>query len=174
MYEEADVHSYPIDCFVIAAKLHYVVIPYSSLSEEDRLEAVLYDPDGYSRVEVDVFTGMNQYVIYYNDNCKTPGRIRWTVFHEIGHIYLGHHDNPDDSLSAVEEEEANFFAKYAIAPHPLIRRLNCQDPWDIQNTFDTSGQAAEYIYSMFLNRLRFGPWYYEEYELTIAKQFHVA
>jgi len=174
MYEEAEVHCYPIDCFLIANRLHYIVRPYSSLSEEGRQQAIETDPDGFSKVEVNPFTGMYEYVIYYNDECKIPGRIRWTIFHEIGHIYLGHHDHPDDSFSAIEEEEANFFAKYAIAPHPLIRKLNCQSPWDIQTTFETSGQAAGYIYEMFMNRVAVGPRYYLDYELNIVKLFNVA
>ena len=42
-------------------------------------------------------TGMNRYVIYFNDSIANTGRLRWNIFHEIGHIYLGHHDHPDNS-----------------------------------------------------------------------------
>ncbi len=80
---------------------------------------------------------MNQYVIYYNDTANF-GRMRWTILHEIGHIYLGHHDNPDDSNYLLEEAEADFFAKYAIANPPLVNISKCECPNDIQETFQTS------------------------------------
>ena len=118
MFEECEISSYPIDCFDIANKLYYVLKPYSSLPPDEYMNALCIDTDGFSGVEQNPVTGMNQYVIYYNDHAQYE-RMRWTIFHEIGHIYLGHHDNPDDSNSTIEEAEANFFAKYAIAP-PLL------------------------------------------------------
>ena len=107
MFEETEVHSHPIDCFAIAEKLRYVLRPYSSLCHEEQQLALAVDQDGYSRVEIDIFTGMNVYVIYYNDEGRNIGRIRWTIFHEIGHIYLGHHDHPDDELSDIELDKEN-------------------------------------------------------------------
>ena len=97
MLEECDIHTCPIDCFEIARKLHYVLRPYSQLDFENLVKASQKDPDGFSCVEVNPKTGMFEYVIYYNDFSGNEGRIRWTIFHEIGHIYRGHHDNPDDS-----------------------------------------------------------------------------
>ena len=95
MFEECEIITYPIDCFAIAKKLYYVLRPYTSLNPEEYRKALATDPDGYSTVEMNPVTGMNEYVIYYND-CAKEGRMRWTIFHEIGHIYLGHHDNLDD------------------------------------------------------------------------------
>ena len=174
MFEETEVHSHPIDCFAIAEKLRYVLRPYSSLCHEEQQLALAVDQDGYSRVEIDIFTGMNVYVIYYNDEGRNIGRIRWTIFHEIGHIYLGHHDHPDDELSDIEEAEADFFAKYAIAPPPLIRVLKCQDMWDIQNAFNTSCEAASYIYDYYQKRVAFGSRYFEGFELELVRLFQVA
>ena len=42
-------------------------------------------------------------------------RIRFTIMHEIGHIVLDHTEHSD-----LAESEANFFAKYALAPPPLV------------------------------------------------------
>jgi hypothetical protein len=174
MFEETDVHTYPIDCFAIAEKLCYVLRPYSSLSPDEYMEALGIDPDGFSRVELNPFTDMNEYVIYYNDYTTNEGRKRWTIFHEIGHCYLGHHDNPDDSKSDIEEAEADFFAKYAIAPLPLVRRLRCKDMWEIKAAFNTSDEASGYIYDYYMKRCAFGPPVYLDFELEIAQLFEIA
>ena len=170
MFEECDIHTWPIDCFEIARKLHYVLRPYSSLSPE----ALTEDPDGYSKVEMNPITGMYQYVIYYNDASGNEGRIRWTVFHEIGHIYRGHHDNPDDSNSEIEEAEADLFAKYAIAPLPLIRYLKLTRPEEIQDTFCTSLEASYNIMDYFWKRVQYGPRNMESFEIQIIRLFQVA
>ena len=120
MYEETDTDTYPINPFEIARRLKYVVRKYSELDFTDYLEAISISEEGFSRVEVDPQTGMNRYVIYYNDEGHCIGNIRWTIFHEIGHVYLGHHDNSSGN-EQLEEDEANFFAKYSIAPPPLIQ-----------------------------------------------------
>lgn len=173
LYEECDIHTYPIDCFAIAQKLYYVLRPYSSLSPDEYIKALGIDPDGYSRVELNPVTGMNQYVIYYNDNAII-GRMRWTILHEIGHIYLGHHDNPDDSLSAIEEAEAEFFAKYTIANPPLVNLSKCKRPEDIEIVFETSRTASVYLFDYFQKWLHFGPREYLPFELEIIELFQAA
>lgn len=173
MFEECQVSTYPIDPFVIAQKLYYVLRPYSSLNPEDYMEAISISLDAYSRVEVNKQTGMNEYVIYFNDRTTNLGRLRWSIFHEIGHIYLGHHDNPDDSQNDIEEAEANFFAKYAIAPPPLVNVTNCTGPDDIATRFFASYDAANNCYSYYLKWLQFGPRCYLKFELRLLELFNV-
>lgn len=173
MFEECQIHSFPINCFEIAKQLNYILKPYSSLSPQNARKAYLYDPDGFSRVEKNSITGLNHYVIYYNDK-KNHGRMRWTIFHEIGHIYLGHHDNPDNSLNFLEEAEANFFAKYAIAPPPLIRITRCKTPQDIILHFDVSAEASANIFSYYKKRLYNGPKNFESFERELLELFYVA
>lgn len=173
MFEECEINTYPIDCFVIANKLYYVLKPYSSLTPEEYLNALSTDPDGYSKVEINPNTGMNQYVIYYNDRAQYE-RMRWTIFHEIGHIYLGHHDNSDDSKSTIEEAEANFFAKYAIAPPPLIAISHCEDASDIANVFCLSTEASVYSYEYYVKWIKFGPRCYLPYEMKMLRLFNAA
>lgn len=121
MFEEAEVNSLPIDCFYIAKKLHYVLRPYSQLDIEAYLDAMDISVEGYSQVEENPVTGMYEYVIYYNDMNFDINHQRFTIFHEIAHCYLGHHDEEQNTWNEqIEEAEANFFAKYAMAPPPLI------------------------------------------------------
>ena len=170
MFEEAGIHTWPIDCFEIARSLNYIVVPYSLCPGQD-LTSV--DKDGFSKVVQNEWTGLFKYVIYYNDSQPNEGRMRWTIFHETGHIYLGHHDHPDDSLSDLEEAEADFFAKYAIAPPPLIFVTNCKDLWDVQRIFCTSYQAAEYIYDYYRKWMQYGPQNFLPFEEKLLKQFYV-
>ena len=148
-FEECDIHTYPIDAFFMVEKLHYILVPYTTLAKEELLKALETSNDGYSKVEENPFTGLYQYVIYYNDMVSWGPRIIFTLLHEIGHCILGHHDNQDDSLSSIEEEEANHFAKYAIAPPPLIWLAECQNAEDIVATFHTSAEAGAYCYDFF-------------------------
>lgn len=171
MFQETGTDAYPIDCFEIARRLHYVLRSYSALEPAVYREAVLESNEGFSRVEQDPDTGMNYYAIYYNDEDHTAGNIRWTIFHEIGHIYLGHHDEPPGNEQA-EEDEANFFAKYAMCPPPLLGETQCKCPQDVREKFCTSGEFAEYAYKYFHNWAIHGPSTYLPYELELLKQFH--
>ena len=173
MFEETGTDTYPIDPFEIARRLKYVVRKYSELDCVAYLEATAESDDGFSRVEQDPVTGMYRYVIYYNDEGHGIRNIRWTMFHEIGHIYLGHHDNPAGN-EQLEEDEANFFAKYSIAPPPLINATNCTDPVDVYMTFLVSDQASGFVFDYFQKWLNFGPRMYQPYELKMLSLFHLA
>ena len=119
-------------------------------------------------------TNRNQYVIYYNDIDRDITRIRWSIFHELGHISRGHHDNPDDSLYEIEEAEANLFAKYAIAPPPLIHVMKIRSWHEIVSVFQTSDDAARNCYNYYLKWLANGPEDYTDFELRLLELFHLS
>jgi len=171
LYEECELNTLPIDCFKIAEKLHYILIPYSKLPKEKRAKAMSLDKDGYSKIEINPVTEMEVYVIYFNDCKENIGRMRWTIFHEIGHCYLGHHDNPDYSKTKTEEFEADFFAKYTIAPPPLIHKMKCKNPHDIMTIFHTSIDAGRNIYNYYIKWNEYGPRNPASYEKQIISQF---
>lgn len=172
MFEECGVNEFPINCFLIAKKLYYKLIPYSALLDWQLRLALQFDPDGFSTIHKNPETGMYEFYIFYND-FGAYKRQRWTIFHEIGHIYLGHFEN--DALTDDEKEaEANFFAKYSIAPPPLINVLDCNSPKDVADFFDVSGEASIYIYDYYLKWKNFGPIEYEPFEVQILEQFSVA
>ena len=59
--------------------------------------------------------------------------------HEVAHFWLGHVEETD-----YEEAEAKFFAKYALAPPPLIHNMGTEITSDnIQERFDISYEAAQ-------------------------------
>jgi hypothetical protein len=173
MFEETETDTYPIDCFEIARRLHYILRPYSSLDWDDYFEALGKSEEGYSTVEQDPATGMNRYVIYYNDQNHGIRNIRWTVFHEIGHCYLGHHDNPPGN-EQWEEAEANFFAKYAMCPPPLLYGAACNCPQDVYDKFFASNKFSYYAFDYFQTWLYRGQRGYQPFEIQLLKQFHFA
>ena len=174
MFEECEIHSYPIDCFEICRKLHYVLRPYSKLDSYARQEALGKSDDSFSQVEENPQTEMNEYVIYYNDFDYDTRRIRWSIFHEIGHIYLGHHDHPDDSLYSLEEAEANMFARYASAPCPLVQLAQCKNDYDVAEKFYLSDSASHWAFVSFQNWMNYGPSDYEPFEKKMLRMFEVA
>lgn len=73
-----------------------------------------------------------QVIIFYNDFIRYTSRIRWTIAHELGHLFLGHLDDDKallfmDNLTRPEynkyELEANVFARELLAPMSLVYYL---------------------------------------------------
>ena len=156
---------YPLKPKEIARLLDYIIIPYSELDATSYNTAIAISDDAYSTVEEDD-TGMNRYVIYYNDYCTTSERIDWSIAHEIGHIYLGHHDAPNNGDY---ELEANFFAKYLMAPPPIIHSAQCHDSNDVAICFNLSKQAATYAYIYYERWLYQGPKDYQDFEISMIE-----
>lgn len=171
MYEDSGVDAFPMDPFIIARRLKYVIRAYSTLAFDEYLWATSISENGFSRPEYNQDTGMYEYVIYYNDQDHTGGNIRWTIFHEIGHIYLGHHDNPD-GYEDIEEDEANFFAKYAMCPPPLLYAAKCESAADVCSKFNTSDEFAGYAFIYYQRWLFRGPKKFMPYELRLLQLFH--
>jgi len=165
-FEEYDIKSIPISAFEMAVKMGIAVVPYSSLGVKGKKLAMAYSKDGYS------FETDNTWTIYYNDACRNYGRINQTIMHEIGHFAMGHTEDGDE---AEKEAEAKFFAKYALAPPPLIHNMVQPITAEaIMVTFDISYQAAEIAYKYYHNWLKYGGQYYTDYEEKILELFEVA
>lgn len=67
-------------------------------------------------------TGQGQ--VLYLVCCKkggNPGRLRFSLAHELGHIVLGH-----QRAGGREEAEANCYASHLLFPRPVLRRLAAQ------------------------------------------------
>jgi len=80
---------------------------------------------------------------------ESPGRVRFTKLHEAGHLLRGHLQD-----SELAEVEANFWAKYAIAPPVLVEELDLTTVEEIVQQFGTSAECATYILQQHSNWLR--------------------
>lgn len=153
----------PISAFEMATKMGIKVIPYSALSEEKRNAAMRESKDGFS-----IGSSQSQeWIIFYNDACESYGRINQTIMHEIGHYAMGHIKDGEE-----EESEAKFFAKYALAPPPLIHTfIEHITPDTIRDVFDLSNQAAKNAYWYYRSWMYNGGSYYTDYEEKILELF---
>lgn len=153
----------PISAFEMAVKMGLKVVPYSALNEEQREAAMSQSKDGFSIGDL----RSQEWKIYYNDSCKCYGRINQTIMHEIGHFAMGHIKGEEE-----EEAEANFFAKYALAPPPLIHNfINKVTPDAIRDLFDLSNEAAVNAFWYYKKWLQNGSRDYTDYEERMLDLF---
>lgn len=148
MLKDLDIHQFPLDCFAVARLLGIDCISYFELTDEVSNVAHNISEDGFSMI------GHNgRYVIYYNDQ-RPCERISFTIWHEIGHIQMGH---IEDEISGEGcylrmEAEANHFAHAAIAPTAFVIALHPQDSYQIASAFNISLQCAKYAFYTY-NRI---------------------
>ncbi|MDY4181022.1 MAG: ImmA/IrrE family metallo-endopeptidase [Pseudoflavonifractor sp.] len=123
--------------------------PYSrsgTFLTELGLGRLMQETDGLS-----VQKGGKYYICYRGD--MTPGRIRFTVAHELGHIVLGHlgEKTPHTTRNrepreddAPMEQAANVFASRLLAPACVLHDLNAHTPERISELCDISLAAARF------------------------------
>lgn len=79
-------------------------------------------------------------IVLYNDSIKNCHRRRFSIAHEIGHIYLEHSDDGE-----VSENQADAFASELLMPRVLIKyALECgMTSDDIRKLFSVSSSACK-------------------------------
>lgn len=85
--------------------------------------------------------GTKTYIVLYNEDIVMPERLRFTLAHEIGHIFLGHTCDCD-----ANEYEANTFAAQLLMPWFTVKMLNSNhfaDANTIADIFGVSVTAAD-------------------------------
>lgn len=129
VYEKCDIHTFPIDCFSI---LHCYKIQVFTYEEAKEHNTDLYIAiKNYSKDAIRFKS-----TVYYNSS-NSIGRIRFSLMHELGHIVLDHQGESQDN-----EDEADYFASYMLAPRVAIAVQNCKTADDIHDTFGLSYAAA--------------------------------
>ena len=113
------------------------------LIRELGLEAQCDISDGFT-----VRSGARCYVFYNME--QPPGRVRFTIAHELGHVLLGHlgdgehtvYNRESSSEDAPEEHTANVFASRLLAPACVLHALGAVTPEQIAAVCDISIAAA--------------------------------
>lgn len=126
----------------------------------DDIRRITGSDDGTSFFDVK----KEKYIIAYNDTVQTESRKRFTIAHELGHIYLGHLLGNDisDDIYNLQEKEANYFAKRFLVPLPFFTRLlekttlESLSVSDISFIFNVSFDVAKYSINNY-NKLPFSP-----------------
>lgn len=160
----------PIDPFaIINCFPEIILVPYSSFNESQRDILKKYSNDGFSMEK------NHHWYIYYNDMHPCKERIKQTLMHEFAHFHLGHKLLNIGAVDEISESEAKYFAKYILAPTPLIGELlEDQSECTIKKTFEISYEASSIAMSNFEKRRLYGAKNYKNYERKIIELFKVA
>lgn len=98
-------------------------------------------------VGASVLDGDMWYIIY--DDTVSKGRIRFTIAHELGHIFLGHplkigyHARTIDVRKPEVETDADMFASRLLCPACVLWGLNLHTPEEIKEVCNVSYAAAK-------------------------------
>lgn len=153
---EYRIHALPVNPFAIIRASRWGLVTYRALAGKtgvgvgDIIDACR-SPDGYT-----IFNG-NNYCISYNGDAEPFSRIRFTLLHEIGHIYLSHFiDYAPQCLEMADfpalEEEANRFACEVMAPAAVIRGCGWNSPEQLERACFMSHSAAKLRLIQIKNR----------------------
>lgn len=118
-----------------------------------------------------------KFYIIYKDS-ETPERCRFTVAHELGHIFLGH------LLTAVPacayrtftvrndlESSANVFARDLLAPACVLHELGATSAEEIAKICNISLEAAQIRAERLQILEKRSAWYLNPLERKVRKQF---
>lgn len=131
VYKKCGIKSFPVDCI---ETLHFYGMKIETYSEQKPIKhkkCLTYSGDAFSLKKK----------IYYNDS-KSTGRIRFSLAHEIGHIALKHKTPGSDE----QEDEADCFASYFLAPRMAIHYAKCKNQNDVAKIFNLSQEASQYAF----------------------------
>lgn len=140
---ETGIDKLPVNLDNICSYYGITVLSYSTLKARNMLISEMNQSnDGFS------FKIKNKHFIVYNDSIKSAKRIRFTIAHELGHILLNHnshmgHYRTVQKYEAVEELQADTFARDLLMPATVLAGLNVQTKDDIVRLCNVSEQAAQ-------------------------------
>lgn len=140
--------TYPHFCYLGAesffSSLDIPLIPY----EERRKELIEISEDGFS------FFDRGEYAAFINEK-NLPTRQKFTIAHEIGHIYLGHHKalraqalsyTSPENAKKQWETEANIFARNILIPVDAATRWKKYSNFEKATIFGVSEESVRLRY----------------------------
>ena len=164
IFVEYGVKTLPIDCFNLAKTMGFTLIPYSSLSKK-KLK-MIHRLSGGEGLTIAMFESEKKLIFFDDSTCE--GRQRFTILHELGHYVLGHREE-----SEIANAQANFFAKYAIAPLPIVHVNQVRSRDEIVEMFGTSKECAINVLDAYNKWLDNTSEYFTSYEVELLELFNL-
>lgn len=112
------------------------------------------------------------YIIYANE--QSPQRCRFTIAHELGHIFLGHlfaKNGKGFATTDDAEHSANVFARDLLAPACVLHELHATNAAAIANLCDISLEAATYRAERMAELEHRNAFYLHPLERQVKEQF---
>jgi hypothetical protein len=142
--QEKNIRWLPVDALDIITSLPNCTMKYvkdlafeTHMTESHILKFILHGEDGLARY----IPTTGQYEIIINSEAEPLGRVLWTMIHEVGHIYLKHlsdfnqtsitKGHLSDEIYEALEFESNIFAGEVLASKWLMRHLGINSQDDI-------------------------------------------
>lgn len=145
MLEHVHATSYPLNAVDILRTLGAILIPYSEIGDKVKeATSEAFSKDGFQLTK-------NGILYVFFNNTRGSGRTKYTLFHESGHFWLKH-----AFPSELAESEADFFAKYCLAPPPVVHYFGCSDFYQLMDRFELSQEAAIYAWQYYCKWLKRG------------------
>lgn len=160
LLDECSVGSLPVNLKSIL-KVHGILLLTSEEAVKYKiLKFAYHDFDG----KTIYINGM--YFIIYNSK-HIIGRRRWTIAHELGHIFLEHEEQ-----SRVNEAEANYFAKELLMPMAVLVEMGATSVEDASKTCNVTGEASKNRQKDFKRHYEFKNKYgLTKHDIAFLKQF---
>lgn len=161
--EQYEIKSFPIDVEKIILNNGWGLTKYSELMnvfscDLNKVIQCLGSKDGYTQLDDD------NYSIAYNDAEQLGNRKRFTLMHEIGHIYLNHlvdfeatrlyRGSLTKEENIVLENEANAFARNVLVPTAMLEHLKDKSIYGISQQFRITEKAARTRLNLYLEDLK--------------------
>lgn len=112
------------------------------------------------------------YIVYADE--QSPQRCRFTIAHELGHIFLGHLFKADGNgflITDDAEHSANVFARDLLAPACVLHELHATNAAAIANLCNISFDAATYRAERMSELERRDAFYLHPLERQVKEQF---
>ena len=145
IYTDYHITTFPVDEKNVCKQLGLKLVPYSAYPEEGQLLLRKKSKDAFLLPA----TCNTPPAVFYNDSIASSGRIRYSIFHEVKHYV-----NNDSDESIYNEDMAEYFSKYFMAPIPYLIKKGVNDPVTIVSDHDMSYEAAQHTLQNLRNRRR--------------------
>ena len=151
IYLDYSIKRFPIDEKSVCRAMAISLVPYSAYPVEERNLLKKKSMSGFYCPP----TKQSLPMIFYNDNLEdvgSYGNMRRNIFHEVYHYING-----DTSEIPYNDDLADYFGKYFLAPIPYLIAKNILNENEIIAEFGVDFKMASYIVKNLRNRMnRYG------------------